>query len=167
LGRRLSHLRCVCFSQPALPGLGRIALAPLEGGLHPPARQRRRGAIFRLRPPISPVRAVKTVTVEGRAPVVRMRYQITNAGTDECGLSLGHTPRRVAITEDTILRIPAKHGIVHSATSPTGGKLASGNDWPILEAAGGRLEMNKLPRHRSQSLLWSLRRRSRRRMVCY
>ncbi len=93
--------------------------------------------------PISPVHAVKTVTVEGRAPVVRMRYQITNLGPMNVDFLWGTHPA-VAIVEHTILRIPARHGIVAHCNQPNWGEAGQRYDWPILKAKAGRLEMDKV-----------------------
>jgi hypothetical protein len=93
--------------------------------------------------PISPVKVTKTVTVEGRSPVIRMRYSITNVGPAKVDFLWGTHPA-VAITEHTILRIPAKYGMVAQCNQPGWGEAGQRYDWPILEAAAGRVEMNKV-----------------------
>jgi hypothetical protein len=93
--------------------------------------------------PISPVKAVKTVTVEGLSPVVRIQYRITNLGPMSVDFIWGTHPA-VTINEHTILRIPAKHGIVAQCTQPGWGKPGQRYDWPVLEAEAGRAEMDKV-----------------------
>ncbi len=93
--------------------------------------------------PISPVRAVKTVTVEGRAPVVRMRYQITNLGPMNVDFLWGTHPA-VAVTPHTVLRIPARHAQVSQSNDPAYGQAGQRYDWPILETGGRRIEMDKV-----------------------
>ena len=92
--------------------------------------------------PITPVKAVKTVTIEERAPVVRMQYRITNLGPMSVDFLWGTHPA-VLITPHTILRIPAKHGIVDQCKDPALGHPGQRYDWPILETGAGRIEMNK------------------------
>jgi hypothetical protein len=93
--------------------------------------------------PISPVKAVKTVTIEGHSPVIRMQYRISNLGPMNVDFLWGTHPA-VAITEHSLLRIPAKHGIVAQCNQPSWGKTGQRYDWPILETEAGRVEMNKV-----------------------
>jgi hypothetical protein len=93
--------------------------------------------------PISPVKAVKTVTVEELSPIVRMQYKITNLGPMSVDFIWGTHPA-VTINEHTILRIPAKRGIVAQCTQPGWGKPGQRYDWPVLEAEAGRGEMDKV-----------------------
>jgi hypothetical protein len=93
--------------------------------------------------PISPVKALKTVTIEGHAPVIRMQYKITNLGPMSVDFLWGTHPA-VKVTEHTILRIPAQHGIAAQCNQPAWGKAGQRYDWPILEAEPGRVEMNKV-----------------------
>jgi uncharacterized protein DUF5107 len=93
--------------------------------------------------PISPVKAVKTVTLEGDSPVIRMHFRISNLGPLRVDFLWGTHPA-IVITEHTILRIPAKHGIVAQCNQPGWGKAGQHYDWPILETEAGRLEMNKV-----------------------
>jgi hypothetical protein len=93
--------------------------------------------------PISPVRAIKTVTLEARSPVVRMKYQITNLGPMRVDFLWGTHPA-VAVNEHTILRLPARYGIVAQCNQPDRGQPGQRYDWPILETAAGRMEMDKV-----------------------
>jgi hypothetical protein len=93
--------------------------------------------------PISPVKVLKTVTLEGHSPVVRMHYRISNLGPMSVDFLWGTHPA-VTVTEHTILRIPAKHGIAAQCNQPTWGNTGQRYDWPILEATAGRVEMNKV-----------------------
>ena len=93
--------------------------------------------------PISPVRATKTITLEGLAPVIRMHYRIGNLGPARLDFLWGTHPA-MAITETTILRIPAKHAVVAQCNQPGWGVPGQQYDWPILEGAAGRMEMDKV-----------------------
>jgi hypothetical protein len=93
--------------------------------------------------PITPARAMKTVTLESQSPVVRMQYRIENLGPMNVDFLWGTHPA-LAITEHTILRIPARHGIVSQCNQANWGRAGQRYDWPILETESGRLEMNKV-----------------------
>lgn len=93
--------------------------------------------------PISPVRATKTVILERLSPVVRMQYKIANLGPGRLDFIWGTHPA-VSVTENAILRIPAKHAIVAQCNQAGWGESGQQYDWPILEGAAGRLEMNKV-----------------------
>lgn len=92
---------------------------------------------------ISPVRATKTITLDGLAPVIRMHYRIGNLGPARLDFLWGTHPA-IAITGTTILRIPAKHAVVAQCNQPGWGVPGQQYDWPILEGASGRLEMDKV-----------------------
>jgi hypothetical protein len=91
--------------------------------------------------PITPVKATKTVTLEGSSAAMRMRYSITNLGPASVDFLWGTHPA-VAITEHTILRIPARGGVVAQCNQPGWGEVGQRYQWPILETAAGRVEMN-------------------------
>jgi hypothetical protein len=93
--------------------------------------------------PISPVKAVKTVTVEGISPVVRVQYRISNLGPMSVDFIWGTHPA-LNINEHTILRVPARQGIVAQCNQPGWGERGQRYDWPILEGEAGRAEMNKV-----------------------
>jgi len=93
--------------------------------------------------PISPVKAVKTVTVTERAPVVRVRYGVTNLGPMDVDFLWG-THAALSVTPRTILRIPAKEGIVDRCNDPRLGRAGQHYQWPILDTAAGRIEMDKV-----------------------
>jgi len=77
--------------------------------------------------PISPVKALKTVTIEGHSPVIRMNYRISNLGPMSVDFIWGTHPA-VAVTEHTILRIPARHGIAAQCNQLTWGKVGQRYD---------------------------------------
>jgi len=108
-------------------------------------RQERGGAVSQLSAygPISPIRAVKTIVVEQRAPVVRMHYEITNLGPTNLDFLWGTHPA-VAITPHTILRIPAKHGIVWQGNDPACGQAGKPYNWPLLKADGRVIHMDEV-----------------------
>jgi len=93
--------------------------------------------------PISPVKAIKTITVEGNSPVVRMHYRIINLGPMSIDFIWGTHPA-LAINEHTLLHIPARHGIVAQCSQPGWGQPGQRYDWPLLEAEAGRAEMDKV-----------------------
>jgi hypothetical protein len=93
--------------------------------------------------PISPVKAVKTVMVEGSSPVVRVQHTIRNLGPMDVDFIWGTHPA-LAVNEHTILRVPAKHGIVAQCNRPGWGKPGQRYDWPVLQAEAGRAEMDKV-----------------------
>jgi len=93
--------------------------------------------------PISPVKAVKTVTLEGLSPIVRIHYRITNLGPMRLDFIWGTHPA-LAIDEHTVLHVLAKHGIIAKCNQPGWGMPGQRYDWPILEAEAGRSEMNKV-----------------------
>jgi hypothetical protein len=93
--------------------------------------------------PITPVKATKTVRLKGSAAVMRMRYSITNLGPASVYFLWGTHPA-MAITEHTMLRIPARGGVVAQCNQPGWGEAGQRYDWPILETAGGRIEMDKV-----------------------
>jgi hypothetical protein len=109
------------------------------------ARQLAGGAVAQLTAfgPISPIRAVKTIAVEGRAPVVRMHYEITNLGPMQVDFLWGTHPA-VAITSGTILRIPARQAIVSQCNDPAYGQPGQRYAWPNLEVAGQVIRMDKV-----------------------
>lgn len=92
--------------------------------------------------PISPVKAVKTVTLEEHSPVLRIHNRIGNLGPMTVDFLWGTHPA-IAVTEHTILRIPAKHAIAAQCNQPVWGS-GQRYRWPILESAAGRLEMDKV-----------------------
>lgn len=93
--------------------------------------------------PISPVSAVKTVTLEGQTPVVRMHYKIVNLGPMNVDFLWGTHPA-VSITDHTVLHIPARHGIAAQCNDLALGHVGQRYDWPILEAKSARIEMDKV-----------------------
>jgi hypothetical protein len=93
--------------------------------------------------PISPVKAVKAGVPERHSPVVRMQYRIVNLGPMSVDFLWGTHPA-VAVTDRTILRIPARHGIAAQCSDPGLGEVGQRYNWPILEAASGRIEMDKV-----------------------
>jgi galactose mutarotase-like enzyme len=93
--------------------------------------------------PISPVRAEKTVTLMANAPVLRMRYEITNLGPLPVEFIWGTHPALEA-HENLILRIPAKTGIVGIATDPRMGTVGQRYGWPRLETPTGTVDMSRV-----------------------
>ena len=93
--------------------------------------------------PISPVKALKTVTLERDSPIVRMSYKIMNLAPMSIDFLWGTHPA-MSINKHTILRIPAKYGIAAQCNRPSWGQVGQRYNWPILETEAGRMEMNKV-----------------------
>jgi galactose mutarotase-like enzyme len=93
--------------------------------------------------PISPVRAQKTVTLLANAPVLEMRYEITNLGPTPLEFIWGTHPALEA-HENLLLRVPAKTGIVGQTTDPVLGTPGQHYAWPKLEAPGGITDMSRV-----------------------
>src|SRR5438034_5475889 len=93
--------------------------------------------------PISPVRAVKTVTLAAGSPMVRMRYELTNLGPMPLDFIWGTHPA-LEPTPHMILRLPAKTGIVGLASDPSLGIPGQRYSWPILETSSGRTDMSRV-----------------------
>jgi len=91
--------------------------------------------------PISPVRAVKTVTLSGAT--VAVRYQVTNLGPLPLDFIWGSHPA-LAVTEATVLHIPAKTGIVGLSSHPSLGRVGEKYDWPYLETTSGRIDISRV-----------------------
>ncbi len=92
--------------------------------------------------PISPVKVVKRVAIEDDAPVVRIQHSIHNLGPMDLDFIWGTHPA-VAITPDTVLRIPTRHAIVDQCNDPKLGRPGQRYDWPILETEAGRIQMDR------------------------
>lgn len=91
--------------------------------------------------PISPVRAVKTVTLSG--PSVSVRYQLSNLGPLPLDFIWGSHPA-LAITPATILHIPAQTGVVALSSDPSLGSVGQHYKWPFLNGASGRTDMSRV-----------------------
>jgi galactose mutarotase-like enzyme len=90
--------------------------------------------------PISAVAAKKTVRLLGRS--VEMEYEVTNLGPAGIDFLWGTHPA-YAIDGGTILHVPARTGIVGSASDPSLGAPGQRYPWPVLETAGGSLDMTR------------------------
>jgi hypothetical protein len=93
--------------------------------------------------PISPVRAMKTVTLCNSSPEIRMRYEITNLGPVAVEFIWGTHPA-LQVNEQMMLRIPAKTGIVGQATDPQLGTAGQRYSWPKLETPVGVTDMSRV-----------------------
>ena len=143
LGRRLSHLRRCEFGGELYPNLGELRAVRWTVE----SVERRGGdkaAKFPAFGPISPVRAEKTVTLAGHAPVLRMQYEVTGLGPLPLDFIWGTHPALGAASH-TILRIPGRKGIVGQASDATLGVPGQRYSWPILETGTGRTDMSRVP----------------------
>lgn len=92
--------------------------------------------------PISPVRAEKTVTLVGSSPVVKILYEITNLGPAALDFIWGTHPA-LAPTAHTVLRIPARTGIVGLSSDPVLGTPGEQYEWPRLATPSGVTDMSR------------------------
>jgi galactose mutarotase-like enzyme len=92
--------------------------------------------------PISPVRAEKTVTLAGQAPVVKINYEITNLGPAPVDFIWGTHPS-LAVTPDMVLRIPARTGIVGLSSDQSLGAAGQRYAWPVIETPVGPTDMSR------------------------
>jgi len=79
--------------------------------------------------PITPVRAGKRVAVCGAS--VSVRYELTNIGPVPFDFIWGSHPA-LAVTDQTVLHIPAETGIVQLSSSPSLGVPGQRYPWPML-----------------------------------
>src|SRR5215472_5978039 len=79
--------------------------------------------------PITPVRAVKRVAVCGAS--VSVRYEVTNIGPLPFDFIWGSHPA-LAITDRTVLHIPAETGIVQLSSTPSLGAPGQQYKWPMV-----------------------------------
>lgn len=93
--------------------------------------------------PISPVRAEKTIVVERRTPILRMRYEITNLGPMDVHYLWGTHPA-VGINPGTVLRIPAKHALISQCNDSAYGHHGKQYDWPVLALDGNTIRMDEV-----------------------
>jgi hypothetical protein len=92
--------------------------------------------------PISPVRAEKTVTLSGASPVVKVQYEVTNLGPTAMDFIWGTHPA-LAPTPHTVLRIPARMGIVGLSSDASLGTPGERYAWPHLQTPAGVTDMSR------------------------
>lgn len=90
--------------------------------------------------PISPVRVIKTVFLSEQLPVLRIRHEIKNLGPLPLDFVWGTHPA-LTITDSTVLRIPAKTGIVGQSSTAWLGSPGQQYAWPFLETVEGTVDM--------------------------
>jgi hypothetical protein len=93
--------------------------------------------------PISPVRVEKTIELADRLPVVTIDYTITNIGTMPLDFIWGTHPA-LAADGNTILRIPARTGIVGLSSDPWFGTPGQRYAWPVLETPSGQTDVSRV-----------------------
>jgi hypothetical protein len=91
--------------------------------------------------PISPVHVIKTLLLSEDAPILRIQHEITNLGPLSLDFLWGTHPA-LAVTDQMVLRIPAKTGIVSQASDPKFGNPGQRYPWPILGTPGGKTDMS-------------------------
>jgi galactose mutarotase-like enzyme len=92
--------------------------------------------------PISPVHAEKTVTLSGSSPVVKVQYEVTNLGPAGMDFIWGTHPA-LAPTPNTVLRIPARMGIVGLSSDTGLGTPGERYAWPNLQTPAGVTDMSR------------------------
>ena len=124
---------------PNLGELRSLAWQVEEAGL------RNRDATVRLSAfgPISPVRAEKTVRLAATAPVVTIDYRVEHVGTLPMDFIWGTHPA-VAAGPDTVLRIPARTGIVGLSSGVEFGRPGQRYSWPFLDTPSGPTDMSRV-----------------------
>ena len=93
--------------------------------------------------PISPVRAEKTVTLAASTPVITIDYRIEHVGTLPMDFIWGTHPA-LAAGPDTVLRIPARTGIVGLSSEMEFGQPGQRYAWPLLETPSGPTDMSRV-----------------------
>jgi galactose mutarotase-like enzyme len=92
--------------------------------------------------PISPVRAEKTVTLSGTSPVLKIQYQIENLGPAPLDFIWGTHPA-LTTNGQTILKIPARTGIVGLSPDSSLGVPGQRYAWPTIVTPGGQIDMSR------------------------
>jgi hypothetical protein len=93
--------------------------------------------------PISPVRVEKTIELADRSAVLNVDYRVANIGTLPLDFLWGTHPA-LAVNEHTILRIPARTGIVGLSSDERFGVPGQRYSWPILETPAGRTDVSRV-----------------------
>jgi galactose mutarotase-like enzyme len=91
--------------------------------------------------PITPVRAIKTVSLRGASVIVH--YELTNLGPLPIDFIWGSHPA-LAVTANTTLHIPAETGIVQLSSSPSLGAPGQHYRWPNVDTPGGTTDMSRV-----------------------
>lgn len=117
----LGELRSICWNVESLHESGDEATAELSAF-----------------GPISPVRALKRVTLSGST--VTVRYQLSNIGMLPLDFIWG-SHAALTPSQATVLHIPARTGVVGLSSDPSLGSVGERYDWPFLNSPGGRTDM--------------------------
>lgn len=92
--------------------------------------------------PISPVRVEKTVTLSSASPLLTIDYTIEHIGGLPLDFIWGTHPA-LAPGPDTVLKIPARTGIVGLSSDPLLGEPGQQYDWPSLRTPKGVTDMSR------------------------
>jgi hypothetical protein len=93
--------------------------------------------------PISPVHVTKTISLNEDSPILRVRHRIENLGPRPLDFIWGTHPA-LNVSEDSVLLIPARTGIVGEASTPLFGAPGQRYTWPRLDSAAGSLDMSRV-----------------------
>jgi hypothetical protein len=91
--------------------------------------------------PITPVRALKRVAVCGAS--ISVGYELTNIGSLPFDFIWGSHPA-LAVTDQTVIHIPAETGIVQLSSSPALGVPGQQYRWPMLATPAGTTDMSRV-----------------------
>jgi hypothetical protein len=91
--------------------------------------------------PISAVQVTKSVTLYNDKPAVGVRWEIKNLSPLPVDFIWGTHPA-IEPGPRTLLRVPAKSGIVGLSSHPTLGTPGQRYSWPNLETPAGRTDMS-------------------------
>lgn len=83
--------------------------------------------------PISPVRVRKSVRLSKSAPILRVRFEVTNIGVLPLDYIWGTHPAIRPFGQKLVLRIPARTGIVAEASQGFAGEPGQHYHWPMLD----------------------------------
>jgi galactose mutarotase-like enzyme len=93
--------------------------------------------------PINPVRARKTVALDGDKPVLRMTFEITNIGFKPIDFIWGTHPA-LAVSAGSLVNIPAQAGLVSIAPDARSGEPGQRYSWPHLTTPQGTMDMSRV-----------------------
>jgi hypothetical protein len=107
------------------------------------SRETRNGATVQLTSfgPINPVKVTKNVTLYNEAPLLNIRWKITNVGFLPIDFIWGTHPA-IDPGRRALLRVPAKTGIVGLASHPSLGAPGQQYSWPMLKTEEGWTDMS-------------------------
>ena len=92
--------------------------------------------------PISPVQARKIVVLKRETPVIHVHFELRNLGPMAFDFTWGTHPA-IDPGESSVLRIPAKTGIVDQSSDSRLGLVGQHYPWPYLEVDGNLTDVSR------------------------